>query len=335
MTNIDGKMVPTLIPPDPFIKSNSDNFIHMKSETKRVRALAKPFMENHKIRRMLQKRESEIQDIDRNWMKLLPVYNQTSNKIDQLFDFYNVREKFQECIPIYVNNRSDLEKEVQGVKNLGQLFCSNGEAISDKIKLNLSEKISKAMTLVYDTGKSMNNLASWSMIQKPNSKGPTWYRLGKSQRKPFNMYVSVREAGEIFEMVEDLAASAQVLADLHVSVNMDQITKMVEVMVPKLETDSNKAPIFFIGLDSYLTGDMTDNDSSGSPNKEEVDMIQSLITGGLEGTDVEQMRLKIKSLFKKNKLDETNYFDTSSKLDKVFLFGSSIKSDNLLQTEYA
>ena len=100
-------------------------------------------------------------------------------------------------------------------------------------------------------------------------------------------------------MVEDLAASAQVLADLHVSVNMDQINKMVKVMVPKLETDSNRAPIFFIGLDSYLTGDVTDNDSNSSPNKEEADMIQSLITGGLEGTDVEQIRLKIKSLFKK------------------------------------
>ena len=99
------------------------------------------------------------------WMKLLPVYNQTNNKIDQLFDFYNVREKFQECIPIYVDKRSELDKEVQGIKNLGQLFCSNGEAISEKIKLNLSDKINKAIVLVLDTGKSLNNLASWSMIQ--------------------------------------------------------------------------------------------------------------------------------------------------------------------------
>ena len=46
-----------------------------------------------------------------------------------------------------------------------------------------------------------NEMAKWSITEKPKSVGPTWFRLRSLPREPFHLFVSLDEAQEIADFL--------------------------------------------------------------------------------------------------------------------------------------
>ena len=134
-----------------------------------------------------------------------------------------------------------------------------------------------------------NDMAKWSITEKPRNVGPIWFRLGSLPREPFHLFVSLDEAQEI----ADLAREILVIASRNDFPDMSVFSPL-EKVIPKMEPHSMGALVFFAQLD--------DSDTASDPSNEHLETIQSLL---------ETSRDETKSKVEVKDLDKSVYFDAA------------------------
>ena len=112
-------------------------------------------------------------------------------------------------------------------------------------------------------------MTHWSVTNKPDSVGITWFCLGKQPRQPFHLFVDIREAEEIADLVKTVYTIAKKAGDDGLLVDVSSFSSLVEYMTPKLEPLSTGALVFFRELE--------EEDTESDPSNEQVQAIQGLL----------------------------------------------------------
>ena len=66
------------------------------------------------------------------------------------------------------------------------MFLANKASVQEGIKESLLAKLKEAMDLAVKTGKNINALVKWTILDVPQRVGVTWFRLGEEPRVPFH-----------------------------------------------------------------------------------------------------------------------------------------------------
>ena len=122
----------------------------------------------------------------------------------------------------------------------------------------------------------MNALTQWSVTEKPDKVGISWFRLGKEVRQPFHLYFDKSEAMEVLEIVIDIEEMSRAAYKSGVPVDHSRFEKLSKVMNPTLETTKSGALVFFSSLIINLTED-EESETGSNPSREEVKNIQGLV----------------------------------------------------------
>ena len=131
------------------------------------------------------------------------------------------------------------------------MFLANKASVQESIKESLLAKLKEAMDLAVKTGKNINALVSWTILDVPQRIGVTWFRLGKEPRVPFHLQFSNDEAEELMKIAIKLEAAALVMMKLGMEVNISETQELIENLTPNLKTGEIKGGlIFFQKLES-------------------------------------------------------------------------------------
>ena len=124
----------------------------------------------------------------------------------------------------YVRYRAELEKEVQTLLILEGLKSADATS-------NLLRRLEEIPQLVISVASTLNDLAKWSITEKPNVQGPTWFQLGSVSREPFHLFVSLDEAQE----VSDIAKEILIIAGRNNFQDMSKLDALHKLSAPKME----------------------------------------------------------------------------------------------------
>ena len=98
--------------------------------------------------------------------------------IEHVESLWKVRYQFESLLPIYVQNRSEMETVLDGITNMGEIFLANKASVNDEvIKESLLDRLRLAMNLAKKTGQNINSLVQWTILDVPPRVGITWYKL--------------------------------------------------------------------------------------------------------------------------------------------------------------
>ena len=205
---------------------------------------------------------------------------ETLTKIRKVLDFHQTRVSFEKVLQDYRKYRQELEDEIKTLQILEGLK-------STEAACSLLDRLGEIPELMMAAAYMFNEMAKWSMIEKPKSVGPTWFKLGSLFREPLHFFLSLDEAQEI----ADLAREILVIASRNDFPDMSVFSPL-EKVIPKMEPLPTGALVFFAQLD--------DNDTASDPSNEQVETIQSLL---------ETSRAETRSKVEVKDLDKSVYFD--------------------------
>ena len=158
-------------------------------------------------------------------------------------DFHQTRVSFEKVLQDYIKYRAQLEDEVTSIINFRQIV---EHVKSAEILGLLKDRLNKIPDLILSVGRAFNNMTQWSVTDKPDSVGITWFRLGKQPRQPFHLFVDIGEAEEIADLVKTVYTIA---SDEVLLVDVSAFSSLVECMTPELEPLSTGALVFFKELE--------------------------------------------------------------------------------------
>ena len=153
---------------------------------------------------------------------------------------------FEKVLQDYIKYRAQLEDEVTSIINFQQIV---EHVKSAEILDLLKDRLNKIPDLILSVGRAFNNMTQWSITDKPDSVGITWFRLGKQPRQPFHLFADIREAEEIADLVKTVYTIAKKATDEGLLVDMSAFSLLVECMTPELEPLSTGALVFFKELE--------------------------------------------------------------------------------------
>ena len=98
------------------------------------------------------------------------------------------------------------------------------------------------MDLAVKTGKNINNLVKWTILDVPQRVGVTWFRLGEEHRVPFHLHFSNDEAKELMDVAIKLEKTALVMEKLGMEVDTSETQELILSLTLNLKTsDKNLA----------------------------------------------------------------------------------------------
>ena len=146
-------------------------------------------MAQDEVRKVLGSR-NELSLVDEQWAGALRLMISGLTRLRKIIDFHQTRIAFEKILKYYKRYRAELEKEVQTLLILEGLKSADATS-------NLLIRLEEIPQLVISVASTLNDLAKWSITEKPNVQGPTWFQLGSASREPFHLFVSLDEAQEI------------------------------------------------------------------------------------------------------------------------------------------
>ena len=164
------------------------------------------FTKHPVIREILQKENSSQTDM--MWMQVLPIMGQYLKNIEHVVSIWRARYQFESQLPIYVQDRLELENVLDGISNMGEMYLANKISVQEGIKESLLTRLRVAMDLAVKTGKNINNLVKWTILDVPQRLGMTWFRLGNEPRVPFHLHFSNDEAKELMDIATKIERTA-------------------------------------------------------------------------------------------------------------------------------
>ena len=174
------------IPPDPNLPDTVEHMDKLTEGHDGARADYDAFVAQDEVRKVLGSR-STLSLVDEQWVGVLRLMINGLTKTRKIIDFHNARIAFEKILKYYVRYRAELEKEVQTLLILEGLKSADATS-------QLWVRLGEIASLVHCTASSVNDLAKWSIMEKPKVVGPTWYQLGSTTRNPFHLFVSLDEA---------------------------------------------------------------------------------------------------------------------------------------------
>ena len=110
-------------------KQNMLDFIVSQDEAKTAYDV---FSKHPVIREILQKENSSQTDM--MWMQVLPIMGQYLKNIEHVVSIWRARYQFESQLPIYVQDRLELENVLDGISNMGEIYLANKFSVQEGIK---------------------------------------------------------------------------------------------------------------------------------------------------------------------------------------------------------
>ena len=137
------------------------------------------------VRKVLGSR-NDLTLVDEQWVGILRRMIDVLTRLRKVIDFHQTRISFERVLQHYRRYRQELEDEI---KTLQILECLK----STEATHSLLDRLGKIPELMMAAASTFNDIAKWSITEKPKSVGPTWFRLGSLPREPFHLFVSLDE----------------------------------------------------------------------------------------------------------------------------------------------
>ena len=220
------KTLKKLFPKSGLLEEDKQRMLEFIEARDEAKAAYSAFVEHPGIRELLQRKT--LSQIDKMWIQVLPIMSQYLKNIEHVISLWRARYQFETKLSIYVRNRSKLETLLESINNIGEMFLANKASVQESIKESLLAKLKEAMDLAVKTGKNINALVSWTILDVPQRIGVTWFRLGKEPRVPFHLHFSNEEAEELMKIAIKLEAAALVMMKLGMEVNISESQELIE-----------------------------------------------------------------------------------------------------------
>ena len=122
--------------------------------------------------------------VDELWVGALRMMIDTLTRLRKVINFHQARISFEKVLKHNRKYRQELEDEIKTLLILEGL--KSAEATR-----SLLDKLGKIPELMVAAATTFNDMAKWSITEKPRNVGPTWFRLGSLPREPFHLFVSL------------------------------------------------------------------------------------------------------------------------------------------------